>query len=391
MNRKKAGIICGTAAAAVFVGILGWRISADSKEKSGSPVYVNTVEQITSLGTGNGMVNRFAGVVESQETWSVQQNDHKAVKDILVKAGDQVQKGSPLYTYDTEKFQEELAQAQLDLERMNNEIAGMTASIQELEQERQKAAADSQAAYTFQIQEQELQLRQKQFDLQSKQLEIGKLQENISHSTVVSELDGVVKCINDGNTSMNMDGDTSFITVMKTGAYRVKGQMNEQNMASLMEGTPVVIRSRTDDSLSWRGTVSRIDRENPVMGNSSYPVSSSDGSSAAASSSYPFYVELESGEGLMLGQHVYVEPDLGQEQKKEGIWLDEYMIDQRDPEQAFVWADNGKGRLEKQAVELGNYDENLLEYQILSGLEWTDAIAFPEEGLEEGRETEVIG
>ena len=39
----------------------------------------------------------------------------------------------------------------------------------------------------------------------------------------------------------------------------------------------------------------------------------------------------------------------------------------------------------------GNYDENLLEYQILSGLEWTDAIAFPEEGLEEGRETEVIG
>ena len=219
MNRKKAGIICGTAAAAVFVGILGWRISADSKEKSGSPVYVNTVEQITSLGTGNGMVNRFAGVVESQETWSVQQNDHKAVKDILVKAGDQVQKGSPLYTYDTEKFQEELAQAQLDLERMNNEIAGMTASIQELEQERQKAAADSQAAYTFQIQEQELQLRQKQFDLQSKQLEIGKLQENISHSTVVSELDGVVKCINDGNTSMNMDGDTSFITVMKTGAY----------------------------------------------------------------------------------------------------------------------------------------------------------------------------
>ena len=298
MNRKKAGIICGTAAAAVFVGILGWRISADSKEKSGSPVYVNTVEQITSLGTGNGMVNRFAGVVESQETWSVQQNDHKAVKDILVKAGDQVQKGSPLYTYDTEKFQEELAQAQLDLERMNNEIAGMTASIQELEQERQKAAADSQAAYTFQIQEQELQLRQKQFDLQSKQLEIGKLQENISHSTVVSELDGVVKCINDGNTSMNMDGDTSFITVMKTGAYRVKGQMNEQNMASLMEGTPVVIRSRTDDSLSWRGTVSRIDRENPVMGNSSYPVSSSDGSSAAASSSYPFYVELESGRDL---------------------------------------------------------------------------------------------
>ena len=169
------------------------------------------------------MVNRFAGVVESQETWSVQQNADKEVKDILVRVGDQVQKGSPLYTYDTEKFREELAQAQLDLERMNNEISGMAASIQELEKERQKAEGDSKAAYTFQIQEQELQLRQKQFDLQSKQLEIDKLNENISNSTVVSQLDGVVKSINDGTSSMNMNGDQAFITVMKTGAYRVKG------------------------------------------------------------------------------------------------------------------------------------------------------------------------
>ena len=74
MNRKKAGIICGTAAAAVFVGILGWRISADSKEKSGSPVYVNTVEQITSLGNrkrhgqpvcrGGGIPGNLVGTAE---------------------------------------------------------------------------------------------------------------------------------------------------------------------------------------------------------------------------------------------------------------------------------------------------------------------------------------
>ncbi len=387
MNRKKTGIICGAAAAAAVIGILGWRAAAGSGEKDGSLVYVNTVEQITSLGTGNGMVNRFAGVVESQETWSVQQNADKTVKDILVKVGDQVQKGSPLYTYDTEKFQEELDQAQLDLERMNNEIRGMAASIQELEKERKKAEGDSKAAYTFQIQEQELQLRQKQFDLQSKQLEIDKLNENISNSTVVSQLDGVVKTINDGNTSMSINGDDAFITVMKTGAYRVKGQINEQNMASLAEGTPVVIRSRTDAGLSWKGTVSKIDRENPVMGNSYYAVSSSDSSSTTASSNYPFYVELESGEGLMLGQHVYLEPDLGQDQVKEGIWLDGYMIDQTEPEQAFVWADDGKGRLEKRQVELGDYDENLLEYQILSGLELTDSITYPETGLEEGMKT----
>ena len=63
------------------------------------------------------------------------------------------------------------------------------------------------------------------------------------------------------------------------------------------------------------------------------------------------------------------------------------MIDQTEPEQAFVWADDGKGRLEKRQVELGDYDENLLEYQILSGLELTDSITYPETGLEEGMKT----
>ena len=255
MNKKKIGIICGAAAAALAIGIVGWRAAAGAGQSGENPVYVNTVEQITSLGTGNGMVNRFAGVVEAQETWSVQQNSDKTVKEILVQVGDTVQKGTPLYTYDVEKFQEDLAAAQLELERMNNEAAGISADIRELEAERQKADADNKAAYTFQIQEQDLQLRQKQFDIQSKQLEIDKLNENIAHATVTSEIDGVVKSIHDGSDMSGMNSDNSFMTIMKTGAYRVKGQINEQNMAAITVDMPVLIHSRTDSSQVWKGTV----------------------------------------------------------------------------------------------------------------------------------------
>ena len=49
-----------------------------------------------------------------------------------------------------------------------------------------------------------------------------------------------------------------------------------------------------------------------------------------------------------------------------------------------MWADNGKNRLEKREVELGEYDENLGAYEIVSGLSGEDAIAFPMEGLYEG-------
>ena len=54
---------------------------------------------------------------------------------------------------------------------------------------------------------------------------------------------------------------------------------------------------------------------------------------------------------------------------------------------AYVWADDGNGRLEKRMVELGEYDAMLDEYEILSGLTEDDLIAWPMEGLYEGVRT----
>lgn len=45
---------------------------------------------------------------------------------------------------------------------------------------------------------------------------------------------------------------------------------------------------------------------------------------------------------------------------------------------------NDKKRLEKRYVELGEYDEDLAEYEILSGLSLDDYITWPMEGLYEG-------
>lgn len=106
------------------------------------------------------------------------------------------------------------------------------------------------------------------------------------------------------------------------------------------------------------------------------------------SSNYPFYVQLDGTNGLMLGQHVYVEPDIGQQEVKTGIWLSDYFINDVDSN-PYVWADNGKGKLEKRSVTLGTHDENMMEYQITDGLAEDDAITFPEDGLEEGMKTVV--
>ena len=182
------------------------------------------------------------------------------------------------------------------------------------------------------------------------------------------------------------NSDNSFITVLETGSFQVKGSINEQNMGSISEGMRVIVHSRADSGKTWTGTVSKIDLENAQAAGNLYGMASSDGS-ATQSSNYPFYVELDTSDGLMLGQHVYVEADDGQgTEPKTGLWLPEYYINDI-ASGPYVWADNGNNRLEKRSLELGAYDESTMEYEIKSGLTEEDAITFPEDGLEEGMKT----
>ena len=182
---------------------------------------------------------------------------------------------------------------------------------------------------------------------------------------------------------MDANGNTApFMTILKTGEYRVKGSIDEQNIWTLSEGQAVVIRSRVDETKTWNGTISLIDTEKPQeSGGSNMYASSSDG--AMTATKYPFYIDLETADGLILGQHVYIELDNGQEQVKEGLWLyGSYIV--QDEDQPYVWVANDKNRLEKRYVELGEYDEAMDEYEIVSGLTGDDYVTWPMPGLYEG-------
>lgn len=392
MKKKSIIITCACIAAALVIGGVGWFVWGRSgNAEDDNVVYVNKVEKLMSLGSGNGVLNRFAGVVEAEDTWKVQQNSEKTVKEILVQEGQEVQVGTPLFSYDTEKFKTDLEQAKLDQERIDNEIENMKGNISQLYKDKKAASKDNRASIQLQIQESELQLKQKEYEAKSKQIEIDKLKENIDNATVNSEIAGVVKSVNNsssGSYDMYGNNDTSFMTILATGDYKVKGKINELNMGTLTENTPVLVRSRVDDSVTWKGTITKIDRENAETGNSSNMYMSS-GDSMTQTNSYPFYVTLENSENLMLGQHVYIELDNGQDgEPKVGVWLEEYFINDLDSD-PYVWADNGKGKLEKRFVTLGQHDEGMMQYEIADGLGKDDAITFPEEGLEEGMPTTI--
>ena len=346
-------------------------------------VYVDSIQVIAGLGSGTGQIPRFAGKVEPQETREFKLEGERKVKRCYVKEGDIVKTGQRLFTYDTTEDESKLEQARIDLERLKN--TEDTSEAKKAELEKQKAAANTPEKQLA-VLTAENELKQNELDQKPKAKEIERLEDQIKNATVNCDMDGVVKSVNDQTDSsdlMSAGTDGAYITVLKLGTYRIKAEANEQNIKQIYTGEGVLVFSRVDSSQYWRGAISQIKTDQGNSENSSDSYGYGDDNSSG-STNYPFYVELENSEGLMLGQHVYLEQDLGQENARSGIWLEDYYIVDEEDGTHYVWAASSDNKLEKRTVELGEADEELQQHQIRSGLTSEDYICQPQKSLEEG-------
>lgn len=388
MGKKSVGILIGVAAVVAVLGGTGYYFRDDIKQmipifddgSSEDKVYVEKVSRI--MNQYAGVSNRYNGVVETQDSYEVNVDSSRTISEIKVEVGDEVEEGQTLVTYDTSDLTMKIEQAKLELEGIQNEIDNYNKQIDTLTKEMEKVDESERYDYTTQIQNIQNSIAQKQFDMESKKLEISKEQKQVSSSSVVSKVAGVVKEINEKGVDSN-GNSAPFMTILQTGEYRIKGSIDEQNVWMLSEGQEVMIRSRVDSTETWSGTIGKIDTESPQQGNDNGYYSTSSSGDTQSASKYPFYVDLDSVDGLILGQHVYIELDQGQEEVKEGLWLyGSYIV--QDEDTPYVWAANEKNRLEKRYIELGEYDADMDEYEIVSGLTEDDYITWPMAGLYEG-------
>ena len=354
------------------------RVSSDAE----NAVFLDSVSILCGLGSGSGEILRFSGEVEPQETVSYDLDGNRTVGECFVKEGDHVSDGQELFIYDTTEEEQDLAQAEIDLERLQNSHDTSEAEIVELTRQYEKEQTPENELELLTAKND---LKQNALDQEAKQKEIDSLKKAIENSSVYCEVDGIVQSINDDSNSSGSSysyggsSDSSYIKILKTGTYRIKAKANEQNINLIRTGMPMLVFSRTDSALIWHGELSEIDtnkgeeEEQSIFGNSS-----------SGSSNYSFYVELASSEGLMLGQHVYLEEDMGQEYSHDGIWLNDYYFVSDPSGETYVWAANRRNLLEKRRVELGEEDPELHLHEVVSGLNEDDYICEPQERLEEG-------
>ena len=369
---KKAAFIL---ALAMLLGV-----AAGCGESNGE-ASVQSVSMICGLGSA-GLTDRFAGVVSALGETNIKKDDSMAIGEIKVKVGDAVKEGDVLFTYDMSKLQLDLETAQLDLESLKSQLADKEAEKKQAEDALNDAEDDAARRELL------LDIRQYNVDIQStnrsiteKSREVEKLQSNLKNSDVKSEVAGEVKSVNPDGGTDDRGNALPLISIVQTGGFRVKGYVNENNAAVLNEGAQVIIRSRVSDQ-TWKGTISSIDWNNPAQSSNNYNYDSGS-SDTGNSSKYPFYVELSSSDGLLLGQHVFIEPDLGQDAQSTGIQLPASFINDADSS-PWVWAQSSSGKLEKRSVTLGEYNGELDTYAVTDGLTAADYIAYPDDTLKAG-------
>lgn len=368
-------------AAALLLGSLS---GCGDKNSTGDTVPVQTVASVLGIDlSGN---NRYSGVVESKTLQSITKDDEKQVSQVNVEVGDEVKKGDVLFSYDVESLQLSVETARLELEQMQNNITSYQTQIEELNKEKKKASSSEKLSYSIQIQETQLSLSEEQYNLKKKQAELADLEKALEHTDVVAEVDGIVKSIQDGSSTGGAIGyedggsQDAFMTILETGVFQVKGTVSEMNIGELYEGMQMTVRSRMDETKFWSGTISEVNTDS-TQAESGDAVGYVEDGGGESASKYSFTVALDSSDGLMIGQHVYIEQ--GAAPSGNGLNLySSYIVQEGDA--AYVWAADDGGKLEKRTVTLGNYDELMDTYEITDGLTLEDEIAVPSENLQEG-------
>lgn len=370
--KLKAMICLAVTACTLLTGCAGLSDKQDT-------AYVQTVRSI--LGSDLSGNSRYSGVVESSKTQKISKDGSKKISEIRVKEGDMVKKGDVLFTYDKTALQMSVDTASLEVEASSNKISSYQTQIKQLQNEKKSAPKSEQLSYSLQIQEAQLDLSEEQYNLKVKQKELDNLKEDLNHVNVVAEVDGLVQSVQNDDSSSD-SGSDAFITILETTVQQIRGTVSEMEVASLNEGDPVTVYSRLNDDKTWTGTISKISNESATNDSEEDNYDGEENNSGQSASKYSFYVTLRSSDGLMIGQHVYIE--LGEPSNDSALWLyADYII--KDGDNAYVWVADQKNNLNKQEVTLGRHNEENNTYEILSGLKLEDYIAYPSDSLQEGQ------
>lgn len=324
------------------------------------------------------------------------------VKEILVNEGDVVEKGQPLFTYQTNQ-QTKVAEAEMEIEvkvraveqarvTANQKWTAHNQKVAELGKARQDYAKEKseELQSTIKSLEGEIpglnadaiagdnEVKNAETELRRAQLLHQNEKERLNEDTVTADHSGRIKSLNRDlvNQSKERQKEENFMEILDDSNLYVDGQVTEFDREKVAVDQRVEIMDRKDQENTWQGTIVQVanltsdakqddqKEENPNL------------------SKFPYKVKIDPKEEMpLIGSNVYVNV------LPQGFVPGKVIINQRylmeKDEKYYVWKVENN-RIKEHEVKVNLMDDELAE--IVEGLTVEDQLALPQTGMVEGME-----
>ncbi|MED3087670.1 efflux RND transporter periplasmic adaptor subunit [Bacillus toyonensis] len=361
-NKKKKGIIIGVIVLIAIVAAINIFVMQSTK-KGAAKVDAVSFEKVTERNLNNTKL--ISGQIKPGNIESFYSDPTKGkVKDIEVKEGQEVEKGTKLFSYDNEEINLKMKQAELDQKMADMRYDQNKKKIDSLKKEVKKAkdsGAGKEVTDPMEEQISELEMQQKTTDLEKEKGKLQKeeLQKKQKELTIYSNFAGVVQKLDKDaaqSSSQALGGQgKAFLQIASKEPFQIQGTLTELQKSQIQKDQPFTVTAKANSKKKWTGKITEV---------SEFPTSAEMAQAAGAGeatqnmSQYTYKASLDSQDGLSPGYHVSLQVNL---ENKKMIAVPSKSIVEKDKD-TFVYIKD-KGKLRKQNVKKGATDG-----------EWTEII-----------------
>ncbi|PGC25934.1 efflux transporter periplasmic adaptor subunit [Bacillus pseudomycoides] len=364
-TKKKKWVIIGVTALIIAIAAVSIFVM-QSKKKGETKTDPVSFEKVTERKLNNTKL--ISGQVKPGNIESFYADPTKGkVKDIAVKEGQEVEKGTKLFSYDNEEINLQMKQAELDQKMASMRYDQGKKKIDSLNKEIKKAkdsGAEKEVTDPLEEQVSELEIQQKTTELEKEkgQLQSQQLKKKQDELTIYSNFAGVVQKLDKDaaqSSTQAMGGQgKSFLQIASKDPFQIQGTLTELQKSQIQKDQTFTATAKANNKKKWTGKITEI---------SEFPTSAEMAQAAGAGegtqnmSQYTYKASLDGQEGLSPGYHVSLQVNL--ENKKMIAVPSKSILEKAG--NLFVYVED-KGKLRKQNVKKGSTDGDWTE--ILEGV-----------------------
>ncbi|EOP67823.1 MULTISPECIES: efflux RND transporter periplasmic adaptor subunit [Bacillus cereus group] len=364
-TKKKKWVIIGVTALIIAIAAVNIFVMQGKKKETAKGDAVS-FEKVTERTPNNTKL--ISGQVKPGNIESFYADPTKGkVKDIAVKEGQEVEKGTKLFSYDNEEINLQMKQAELDQKMASMRYDQGKKKIDSLKNQIKKAkdsGAGKEVTDPLEEQVSELEIQQKTTELEKEkgQLQSQQLKKKQDELTIYSNFAGVVQKLDKDaaqSSTQAMGGQgKSFLQIASKDPFQIQGTLTELQKSQIQKDQTFTATAKANNKKKWTGKITEIS-EFPTSAEMAQAASVGEGTQNM--SQYTYKASLDGQEGLSSGYHVSLQVNL---ENKKMIAVPSKSIIEKSGN-LFVYVED-KGKLRKQNVKKGSTDGDWTE--ILEGV-----------------------